>query len=220
MEIFSIVSNGLVRSSKIEIREATSNDAPTLARLIDIAGEGIPDWLWRSMAAPGQTALEVGISRASRECGGFSYKNSIVAEFDGQVAGMMLGYIVPEPQQVDIDSIGDLPEVFQPFIELEYESVGTFYINALAVFPGVRGHGIGRKLLQAAPRKASRLGTDCISIQVFSQNQGAVKLYENSGYDRVDSRPVLLHPCQPYYDEDVLLLKKSVKIGVDSEPDP
>ncbi|WP_299343492.1 GNAT family N-acetyltransferase [uncultured Maritalea sp.] len=205
-----IALGGLTEANQIEIREATIKDAPSLARLIDMAGEGIPDWLWRSMATPGQTSLDVGISRASRESGGFSYKNSIVAQLNDQVVGMMLGYIVADPQQEDVDAIGDLPEVFRPFVELEYHSIGTFYINAMAVFPGLRGCGIGRQLLQAARKKALLLGADYMSIQSFSQNHGAVRLYKDMGYVYEDSRPVLLHPCPPYYDGDVILLKRPV----------
>lgn len=95
-------------------------NAPSLARLVDIASEGISDWLWRSMADPEQTALDVGTARAERESGCFSYTNAIVVEFEDQVVGMMLGYT------------------------------------------------------------------------------------------RTNSCPVLWHPCQPYYDKDVLLLKKKV----------
>jgi hypothetical protein len=39
----------------IALREATPADAPALARLIDIAGEGVPNWLWTQMADGGQT---------------------------------------------------------------------------------------------------------------------------------------------------------------------
>lgn len=192
----------------IHTRSAMREDAPSLARLIDIAGEGIPDWLWRSMAEPGQTALDVGAARAERDNGSFSYTNATVAEIDGKVVGMMLGYVVAAPDAEDIASAGDLPKVFRPFVQLEYLSVGSFYINALAVFPGLRGRGVGRLLLAAAEHKASLLGAEYLSIQTFSQNQGALKLYMRTGYVQSDRRPVLQHPCQPYYDEDVLLLKK------------
>lgn len=202
--------DGARASKEIQIRVAKREDAPDLARLIDIAGEGIPDWLWRSMAEPGQTGLDVGTARAERESGGFSYTNAIVAEADGKIIGMMLGYVVEKPNAEDISSVDDLPKVFRPFVQLEHLSVGSFYINALAVSPGLRGLGIGRLLLHRAERKAASLGASCISIQSFSQNQGAVKLYRDVGYEKTDSRPVLWHPCQPYYDEDVLLLKKAI----------
>ncbi|MEP0518626.1 MAG: GNAT family N-acetyltransferase [Hyphomicrobiales bacterium] len=202
--------NGVETSKEIQIRPAKREDAPKLARLIDIAGEGIPDWLWRSMAEPGQTALDVGTTRAERDSGGFSYTNAIVAEAEGTAIGMMLGYVVAAPEAEDVSSVGELPEVFRPFVQLEHLSIGSFYINALAVAPGLRGLGLGRLLLKSAERKAASLDVKCLSIQAFSQNQGAIRLYTNMGFARTDSRPVLSHPCQPYYDEDVWLLKKAI----------
>lgn len=192
------------------IRPAAPADAPVLARLIDIAGEGIPNWLWSQSAAPGETALQVGEARARRETGGFSYRNAVVAEFKGEPVGMMLGYMIEPPTEDDLAAVAGLPEPIRPFVELEHESVGTFYVNALAVLPGRRGLGIGSRLMHAAEEAAAERGAEGLSIQVYSQNAGAVGLYERLGYRTVARRPVLLHPCQPYYDEDVLLMMKDV----------
>ncbi|HMO69118.1 MAG TPA: DUF6505 family protein [Novosphingobium sp.] len=40
-----------------DIRPARKSDAPVLARLIDIAGEGIPSYLWARAAEPGEWAV-------------------------------------------------------------------------------------------------------------------------------------------------------------------
>jgi ribosomal protein S18 acetylase RimI-like enzyme len=192
------------------VRPATVDDAPILAKLIDIAGEGIPHWLWSGMAAADQSALAVGEERARRETGGFSYRNALVAEARNEVAGMMLGYRVAEPTAEDRADVASLPEPIRPFVELEHEAAGTFYVNALAVLPGRRGAGIGGALLRAAEARARELAATRMSIQVFGQNTGAVRLYRRFGYRQTDSRHVLLHPCQPYYDGDVLLLEKDL----------
>jgi hypothetical protein len=42
------------------IRNAAVNDAEHLAFLINLAGEGLPLFLWRRMADPGQDPLRVG----------------------------------------------------------------------------------------------------------------------------------------------------------------
>ena len=60
------------------IRPATKADAHALADLINFAGEGLPLYLWKKMAEPGETAWEVGRRRAKREDGGFSYRNATV----------------------------------------------------------------------------------------------------------------------------------------------
>lgn len=197
--------------SAITIRPAEPSDARLLAKLIDIAGEGIPTWLWSITAEAGQTALDVGERRARRETGGFSYRNALVAARGKDAVGMVLGYRIEAPDDADRAAIVNLPLPIRPFVELEHASVGTFYVNALAVRPGLRGQGIGSRMLRAAEDRAGELGLAAMSVQVFSQNANAVRLYERTGYRIVTRRPVLLHPCQPYYDEDVVLMLKDIE---------
>ena len=127
------------------IRAATPQDAPALARLIDIAGEGVPSWLWSQMATEGQSPIEVGEQRARRETGGFSWRNALVSERGGEVAAMMLGYRIDAPSEEDRAGIENLPETLQPFVELEHRSAGSFYVNALATLPGRRGLASARR---------------------------------------------------------------------------
>ena len=176
-----------------------------MAKLIDIAGEGIPHWLWKRQCDDGQDPLEIGIERARRPKGGFSYVNALVAEDLGAPIGMILGYTIAEAPQDDPD---DLPAPIAPFVELEKLSVGTWYVNALAVFAGQRGKGTGAHLMLAAEELAKANGSEAMSIQVYAQNTGAVRLYKRLGYKRLASAPARLHPCQPYYTGDVLLLTK------------
>ena len=49
-----------------------------------------------------------------------------------------------------------------------------------------------------------------MSIQVYGQNSGAVRLYERMRYASTAHAAVRLHPCQPYYTGDVLLLVKRI----------
>jgi hypothetical protein len=53
-------------------RQAVLRDAPSLAELVNFAGEGLPLYLWEKMAKPGETAWDVGRIRAEREQGSFS----------------------------------------------------------------------------------------------------------------------------------------------------
>lgn len=195
------------------LRPAVPADARFLARMIDIAGEGIPAWVWSQSAEPGQRPLDVGEARAQRDGGGFSYRNALVAEQTGEPAGMLLGYVIGAPSDADRAEAAFLPAPIRPFVELEHLAPDTWYINALAVRPGRRGRGVGTRLMRAAEERAHATGVETLSIQVFSQNTDALRLYERLGYRAVASRPVLEHPCQPYYDADVLLLTKPVGRG-------
>ena len=189
------------------IRQAKTSDAECLAKLINLAGEGIPNWLWTRACVEGQTPLEVGIERAKRDTGGFSYTNALVAEPSGYPVGMVLSYAITEAPTENPD---DLPPPIAPFVALEILSVGTWFINALAVFGEAQGQGIGSRLLTAAEGLAHSAGFTEMSIQVYGQNTGAVRLYKRHDYEFAASEPVRQHPCPPYYTGDVLLLKKSL----------
>ncbi|MGZ2259421.1 GNAT family N-acetyltransferase [Roseobacter sp. A03A-229] len=193
--------------SDLRIRPAAPEDALNLAKLIDIAGEGIPSWLWAKSCAAGQTPLDVGTARARRSTGGFSYTNALIAERGGDPLGMVLSYAITEAPDDDPE---DLPAPIAPFVALEKLSVGTWYVNALAVFAGGRGRGTGAGLMVAAEALAAEQGLQSMSIQVYGQNTGAVRLYERLGYACVAREPVRAHPCQPYYTGDVLLLTKDL----------
>ncbi|MEM1428479.1 MAG: GNAT family N-acetyltransferase [Pseudomonadota bacterium] len=197
----------MTRPLTTPLRRATPHDADALAKLIDIAGEGIPSWLWQASCPPGQSVLSVGADRARRETGGFSYTNATVWEAEGNVAGMVLAYPIASAPSEDPET---LPAPIAPFVELEAQAVGTWYINALAVFPGLRGAGIGAALLQETERQARAKGHERVSIQVYAQNTGAHRLYERVGFRLSAKAPVRDHPCQPYYTGDVLLLVKNL----------
>ncbi len=192
-------------SERSSIAPASIDDAEALAKLIDTAGEGIPSWLWSQSATANQSPLEVGMERARREAGGFSYRHAVVSRIGTDVAGMLLGYPI---EQAPDDDPAELPAPIAPFVALERHSVGTWYINALAVFPEYRGHGIGTRLMGQAKLRAQQAGLRRLSIQVYAQNHGAVRLYERLGYGVIAKEPVREHPSQPYYTGDVLLLEK------------
>ncbi len=195
-------------SNPAAIRVATSADAESLARLINMAGEGIPHWLWTRACVEGQTPLEIGTERAKRTSGGFSYTNALIAEADGRPIGMVLSYAITEAPTDDPD---DLPDPIAPFVALEKLSVDTWYINALAVFTEGQNRGVGTQLLVAAEALARAKGFSRMSIQVYGQNVGAVRLYERFGYKLLSSEPVRHHPSPPYYTGDVLLLVKQLE---------
>lgn len=197
-------------SPSVTVRPAVPDDARVMARLIDIAGEGIPHYLWAGMAGRDESPLDVGENRAKRESGGFSYRHAQVAEIGGIVVGMVLGYPLAEPTAEECAAVAELPEPIRPFVELEHMAVGTFYINALAVFPGHRGAGIGTRLLDAAEQRARGARAGAMSIQVYSWNLGALRLYERIGFVSTAERPVLDHPGRPCHDDRVLLLQRDV----------
>ena len=194
------VSGGL----RPPLRRATRRDARAIAELSDQAGHGIPGYLWSQSAKEGQPSIEVGIERILREETNFSYRNAVVAELEGRVAALMLAYPLPEHSDVNLD---ELPDLLRPLEQLEQKVPGSFYINILAAYPEFRGLGLGTKLLEAAPALASGAGCSELSLEVFEQNEGAVRLYERHGYRELARLPAVPHPSYPYAGYVVLMTR-------------
>jgi ribosomal protein S18 acetylase RimI-like enzyme len=186
-------------------RPASRADACVLAVLVDIAGEGAPNWFWRSLAAPGQSALEVGRDRARREEGGFSYRHAMLAEIGGEIAGSLIGYPLDDPY--DLTGLDAMPPVAQPLVRLEAQAPGSWYINVLATFPEFRGQGIGTALLGVAEAKGREAGANTMSIIVGSWNEGATRLYERAGYAIVASEHAILPPEAPHAGDWLLMTR-------------
>ena len=189
----------------MNIRDARKDDCAELAQLIDLAGEGLPFYLWSKMAGPGEEPWEVGRQRAARETGGFSYRNSIVAEVDGKIVGGLVGYpVADEPEPVDTD---ETPPMFVPLQELENLAPGTWYVNSVAVFPEARGLGVGSKLMERAEQTSRDLGLRGLSLIVSDANHGARRLYERLGYEEIATRPMVKEEWQCTGENWVLMIR-------------
>ena len=74
---------------------------------------------------------------------------------------------------------------------------GTFgmggYLKLLAVFPGHRGRGLGRALLEEAERAVAR-HSDLFFLLVTSDNGRAIRFYERAGYRCTGSLERLVLP--------------------------
>ena len=190
---------------KLPHRPATQDDATALAELVDMAGEGMPVYLWRKLAEPGQDVFDIGRARARREEGSFSYRNAVVCEENGVVVAALVGYPLPDvPEPVDY---GDMPPMFVPLQELEDLAPATWYVNALATYPVHRGKGYGRVLLEIAEDLARDTGRQGLSIIVSDGNPGARRLYERCGYREAASRPIVKEDWENRGKSWVLLTK-------------
>lgn len=173
---------------KSPFRPGTIDDASVLAELVNYAGEGMPLYLWGTMAEPGEDAWIVGRRRAAREEGSFSYRNAAIIEHEGECAGCLIGYDIPdEPQPIG----ADMPAMFLPLQELENLAPGTWYVNVLAVQPQFRGRGLGTQLLGLADAITTARATRGASVIVADANTGARRLYDRCGYVERASRAMV-----------------------------
>ena len=189
----------------LTFRPARKADASALAVLVDIAGEGLPAYLWSTLKAPGQSILEVGRDRAARETGGFSYRNAIVAEVGGEVAACLVGYRLDDPY--DLSGLDEIPPLVRPLVLLEAKAPGSWYVNVLATFPEFRRQGIGMVLLGIAEQKAREKTAQALSVIVAAENEPAARLYEAAGYEVLAAEPIFAFPGCPHGGDWVLMVK-------------
>jgi len=187
-------------------RTATTEDSYVLARLFRIASSGVADYMWSRLAPkyPGLTPLEIGAHRFAREEGNFSYRNCVVAEQDGAVVGMLFTFPIEEGHEANDEPTDP---ILKPYEDLEVP--GSFYICALALFPGFRGRGVGTKMLSIAREQSHERGFGTLSLLVFEKNEGAVRLYERNGFEVAGRAPVVPHELI-HHTGDVLLMASEV----------
>lgn len=187
------------------IRAADHRDAPALAELMILAGDGIPLEVWQRHADDGRKPVDVGIERAARDSGAFSHRNAWIAHRDDTTVGMGFGYRLDDGP-LDPEHLASLPENVVPFVRLEAEAPGSFYLNGLAVFPQWRRAGTGRLLMDYAFRRAREADCDRISLTMFAGNTRAAGLYRDMGFREIARRPPLRDPAHRQRG-DILLLQ-------------
>jgi ribosomal protein S18 acetylase RimI-like enzyme len=191
---------------KFNLRPATREDAVDLAILMDMASRGLVSWVWSSIAAPGQSALEVGRERLRNRADLPShYARWIIAESGGELAGGFAGYVVPDPY--DPGDVSDLPDVYGPLLELEALAAGCWYLMAIAVYPEFRRQGLGSALLEAAMAAARESSVERIALTVSTVNENACRLYESGGFREIARRRAIAFPGSGDIGEWLLLSK-------------
>ena len=154
-----------------------------------MAGEGLPLYVWNTLATAGESAWDIGLQRARRKEGGFSYRNAIVRTHQDKVVACLIGYPLEEdPEPIDYMNI---PPMFTPLQQLEDSVPGSWYVNVLATYPLYRGRGFGTALLEIAEQLAREALKQTMSVIVSDANPAARRLYERHGYTERDTRPMV-----------------------------
>ncbi len=71
---------------------------------------------------------------------------------------------------------------------------GQANLRLLAVDPGARGCGVGRRLVEACVQVARRAGKEAATLHTTEQMVAAQRIYRSMGFQRDPSHDVELHP--------------------------
>ena len=192
---------------RITFRPARRNESRTIARLYSMASDGVADYIWTKSAKPGEDMLDAGERRYSDESSQFSYRNCTVAESGGEIAGMMAAFPMDRPY--DPGTSRETDPVLVPYGKLEQH--GSYYISGMALFPEYRGMGIGTKFLEIAEEKALQFELPRLSLIVFEENEGALRLYKRHGFYEIMREPVVPHPLIKYSGQALLMVKNVMR---------
>ena len=117
----------------------------------------------------------------------YSYKNTWIAEVDGERAGMMIdvdGEHYREQRDKMYPQLKGLFDVAfgKGWDEMEDEAkAGEFYIDSLAVSLPYRNQGVGTALIEKAKEMARELGISVVTLAVEPENR-AKRLYQKLGF--------------------------------------
>lgn len=186
----------------MNITNATPQQSPQMAYLINIAGEGLPYYFWSQNSA-GRDPYAIGAERAARPESAFSYRNARVMQSGDKVVGMCLAYALPAPYE--LDQAEELPHVIRALKQLESKAAGHWYINALATDSDYRQQGIATQLMQDSFDLGRSRGCSRSSIIVLDDNQPAKALYLKLGYEELTRTESVPFPGAKHQGDWVLL---------------
>ena len=172
---------------KVTIRDARPSDAPFLAKSI-MAGMHFFDF---ETDIPEEEEIFLRLVESEeREEWLYSYKNTRIAEMNGEIAGALLSYPGDIYRDLRHKTFFELwPDLIQMEAESDQETdPGEYYLDSLAVLPAFRHRGIGRALLLDGIQKGIDLGYRQIALVADADMPHLVRLYEFIGFRPTEHR--------------------------------
>jgi ribosomal protein S18 acetylase RimI-like enzyme len=124
-----------------------------------------------------------------------SWEICAVAEVEGHVVGVLAGYPVVDGDRYARRflslTLKRMPVWRWPAVVAHLRAAHrlsprpprhAWYVDALAVAPGWRRHGVARRLLDEAVRRAAEAGLDGVALDTGLENAPARSLYESAGF--------------------------------------
>lgn len=173
------------------LRPATCADAAVLARLSDMADEGLPQLFWAPRVTEGMDLWAVGAADFRDMFRDGPRGALIIAENGADTGAAPSGGVwtyAMDPPGAPQDA--PLPDLV-PLRRLKARLVGDWYIDFLAVLPEHRGQGLGRLLLSGALDAARAAGARRIGLIALDSNATAQALYATAGFVAVASEPMV-----------------------------
>jgi GNAT superfamily N-acetyltransferase len=157
-------------------------DSLKIAEGIDRASGGIVEFLFHGLLGS-YTAAQVMATSLQEKQGSDSYENAIVAEYQGNIIGVVYSY------PAKFHGITENTRSFFPSDRLAF--LGDFYnsrvenswfLDSIFVDKKFRGEGIGSQLIELTKQKARDHGYNQLSLMVMADNIVARRTYEKNNF--------------------------------------
>ena len=177
-------------AKRVITRRATCADADTIAKVVSMAiGD---EYALRSYC--GEDYMSVLAEIARGDATQYSWRNAIIAEVEGNIAGAVVGYdgaqlyaLREGTFAVLRQSIGRVPNI------VDETEPGEYYLDSVGVLPEYRGLGVGRALIEAFCARAFAEGHRCVGLIVDYDNPVADKLYASLGFKHINTKLFFNH---------------------------
>lgn len=179
-----------MNTPKITIRAAQPEDAHIIALTIAMAiGDEVA---LRNYC--GEHYLDVLTEIALTEATQYSWQNALIAEYNGVVAGAVVGYDGANLEALRSGTLAIVDRLTgrRPNV-VDETSAEEYYLDSVAVLPEFRGNGIGLHLVNAFCEKAFSEGAQRVGLIVDIENPAAERLYTSLGFECVGKRDFFGH---------------------------
>ncbi len=167
------------------LRPFHPDDADTVARLNDMASDGLLLSQWTNGADSADDAWEQGrLQQLAQMNSGWEM---IVIDQGRGVEAVLMGQAHPE----DPVATDGVDAVWVPLVELENLVPGSWCLNVIATMPECRGRGHGALLIDQAETLARDGGHRKLALVVSDANADAIRLYHRTGFSEVARRPIV-----------------------------
>jgi ribosomal protein S18 acetylase RimI-like enzyme len=179
-------------------RDGRKEDSLRLAELVNIASEGVVEYLFHDLI-PDLTPVQIIAHNLESDKYPRSYKSTIVAESNGKIVGMALS-IPSQFHRITEEMKNFFPEErlahLKHFFATRIEN--SLLLDTLCVEEEFRGKGIGGELISLTEKKAKENSYDALSLIVFADNTAAQRLYKRCGFEIVEKVKLESHQLIPH----------------------
>ncbi len=166
----------------VQLRDATSEDAPFIARVV-LAGIDMLD-LDAVLPDEQRHLYEHLIEICRMDDTLCSYRNTRIAEIDGNQVGALVAYDGTRYAKMREKTFGLVMQTSG--MDLNYNAMetgpGEFYLDSMAILSEYRGAGIGKKLMHDRVDFALDNGFQKVTLLVDKDKPRLQKYYESLGF--------------------------------------